>query len=36
MSKLAEDRQPLVIGMSTLFHTTKLRGNGLLNAIGVK
>ena len=24
------------IGMSTLFHTTKLRGNCLLNAIGVK
>ena len=23
-------------GMSTLFHTTKLRGNCLLNAIGVK
>ena len=24
------------LGMSTLFHTTKLRGNCLLNAIGVK
>ena len=37
LEKRVNPYQELVkYGMSTLFHTTKLRGNCLLNAIGVK